>query len=471
MKHLEVVSIGSNKGAPRIWIEGRKALAGGFTPGSRYTAKIDPEKCLLTLEQFDQGMRIVSRKTKGDKEFPVIDLNSHELLSIFAGLDSVRVVVQQNCIRILPVASELRARRRLQRLRERIQTKEPLSFGSAASGIGILDMAAHEGFAMAGVDGSLKLAVEIRDDCMEHAAAVNPVYSADTVTVTMPMQEFVFDNWAINQVGEQDVFCIGIPCSGASVAGRSRRGLEHPESHPDVGHMVVPFLAMVAKLNPVAVCLECVIPYRSTASMAIIRSMLRDLGYSVHETELEASNWNMIEHRSRFCMVAVTEGIQFSFDSLKKPEPQQRQFGEIMDNVDPAHSTWGRIDYIWSKLQRDQSAGKGFAPTVVDASSTRLPVLNKTLHKRQSTGTYIQHPTDPELYRIPTVAEHARCKGVPESLVQGTTQTFGHEILGQAISVPPFVAVFELLARSLKAFGESKEAIARVVSHASAVAA
>lgn len=86
MKHLEVVSIGSNKGAPRIWIEGRKALAGGFTPGSRYTAKVDPEKCLLTLEQCDQGMRIVSKKTKGDKEFPVIDLNSQQLLSIFDGL-------------------------------------------------------------------------------------------------------------------------------------------------------------------------------------------------------------------------------------------------------------------------------------------------------------------------------------------------------------------------------------------------
>lgn len=41
------------------------------------------------------------------------------------------------------------------------------------------------------------------------------------------------------------------------------------------------------------------------------------------------------------------------------------------------------------------------------------------------------------------VAEHARCKGVDETLVEGTTQTFGHEALGQSISVPPFVSVFE----------------------------
>jgi len=471
MKHLEVVSIGSNKGAPRIWIEGRKALAGGFTPGSRYTAKVDPEKCLLTLEQCDQGMRIVSKKTKGDKEFPVIDLNSQQLLSIFDGLDSVRVVIQQNRICILPIASELRARRRLHRLRDRVQKHEPLEFASAASGIGILDMAAHEGFALAGLETKLKLAVEIRDDCMEHAAEVNPVYSAETVTVTMPMQEFAFDNWAVSQVGEHDVLCIGVPCSGASIAGRSKRGLEHPESHPDVGHMIVPVLALVARLNPVAFCVECVIPYRQTASMAVMRSMLRDLGYTVHETELHASEWSMLEHRNRFCMVAVTNGIEFSFDDIKKPELRQRRFGEIMDEVDPNHSTWGKIDYIWAKYRRDLEAGKGFAPTVVDADTEKLPVLNKTLHKRQSTGTYIQHPLDPELFRIPTIREHARAKGVPEVLVQGTTQTFGHEILGQAISVPPFVAVFELLAKALRAYGESSKEVTQAITRGNAVAA
>jgi len=170
-------------------------------------------------------------------------------------------------------------------------------------------------------------------------------------------------------------------------------------------------------------------------------------------------------------MVAVTNGIQFSFDELQRPEPVARRFGDAMDLVDPAHSTWGRIDYLWNKLARDQQAGKGFSPTVVDADSTRVPTLNKTLHKRQSTGTFIQHPTDPELYRIPTVMEHARCKGVSEALVQGTTQTFGHEVLGQAISVPPFVAVFELLAKALKAYGMTGDEIRPVVSRGVAVAA
>jgi DNA (cytosine-5)-methyltransferase 1 len=187
--------------------------------------------------------------------------------------------------------------------------------------------------------------------------------------------------------------------------------------------------------------------------MSILRSSLRDLGYDVHEMEVNSADWNMLEHRTRMVMVAVTRGIDFSFDALQRPDPAVHTFGEIMDVVDPAHSTWGNIDYLWGKLERDKADGKGFAPTVVDASSTRLPVLNKSLHKRQSTGTFIRHPTNPSLYRIPTVNEHARAKGIPASLVEGTTQTLGHESLGQSISMPPFVAVFEALGKALRAYG------------------
>lgn len=471
MKHLEIVGIGTNKGAPRVYIEGRKAAAGGFLPGVRYNAKVDADKCLLTLEKSAEGMRIVSRKVKGEKELPVLDLNSHELLSIFAGLDSVRVVIKQDQIHILPVASEIRARRRLQRLREKVQKNEPLSFASLASGIGFLDMAAHEGFGLAGIDTQLGVAMEIRNDCMEHAVERNPLYSEKTITITAPMQEIAFDPWVMSQIPELDVLTIGMPCSGSSVAGRAKRGLEHPESHPEVGHMLIPFLALMAKLNPVAAVLECVIPFRNTASMAIIRNQLRDLGYSCHETVLEAKEWNLIEHRVRFCLVAVTNGIEFSFEGLNKPELATHTFGEIMDEVDPEHSTWGRIDYLFTKLERDKAAGKGFAPTIIDANSTRLPVLNKTLAKRQSTGAYVEHPSKPGFFRIPTVAEHARAKGQPEYMIAGTSQSFGHETLGQAISGPPFVAVFERLAQCLMAFGKGTTHIKQSVTRSLAIAA
>ena len=460
MKHIEIATIGHNKGAPRVWIEGRKAAVGGFMPGTRYRAKADPEKSLLTLEVADDGMRIVSRKMRGERELPVLDLNSHELLAMFDGLEAVRVVVQKNRIQILPVASEIRAKRRLQRLKDVMQANEPITIGSTASGIGVLDLAAHEGLALAGVESTLAFSNEIRDDCAEHAMERNPAYGPDTVTLTMPLQELAFDSWAMSQLPETTLYIGGLPCSGASVAGRAKRGLSHPEEHPEVGHLVVGFLAMIAKVNPAVVVLENVVPYRASASMSILRNQLRDLGYVVHEAELDAADWNMLEGRKRLAMVAVTKGIEFSFDDLERPEPCQHTFGEIMEDVDPTHSTWGNIDYLWAKKERDSADGKGFAPTVIDATSTKVPTQTKNLAKRQSTGTFIQHPTDPNLYRIPTVGEHAALKGVPRLLVEGTTQTFGHEALGQSISMPPFMNVFKALGRSLRAYAQKREAVA-----------
>lgn len=449
MKHFEIRKVGQHRGAPRVWLQGSQPAKGGFLPGQRYNAKVDAEKSLLVLEIAEDGTRVVSSKTCNTKEIPVLDINSRDLLSVFEGIESVRIVIKAGRIFILPVASELRAKRRLARLKEKMASGQPISIGSLSTGIGILDHAAHEGLALAGVESQLAFANEIRDDCMNHAIERNPTFSDETITITAPMQELAFDSYAMDQLPETDAIVIGIPCSGASVAGRTKRGLTHPEDHPEVGHLVVSFLAILAKVNPAVAVLECVVPYRSSASMSIIRNQLRDLGYDVIETELAAEDWSMLEHRRRFCMVAVTRGIPFSFDALEKPAPIERRFGEIMDNVDPDHSTWGDISYLWAKQERDRAAGKGFAPTVVNAESTRLPVLNKSLHKRQSTGTFIQHPTNPNLYRIPTVSEHARAKGIAEFLVENTTQTFGHEVCGQAISVPPFVSVFKLLGEYL----------------------
>lgn len=454
MKELKIAKLGEHRGSPRLWLQGSTVARAGFAPGTRFEIEAHPKRPLLTLKKAEGGMRIVSQQVRGAKTIPVIDINSKDVLAAFSALSSVRVVVENDMIHILPVASELRARQRLQRLAEHLQDGEPISIGSTSSGIGVLDLAAHEGLAAEGLPSQLRLANEIREDCMEHARDKNPAYTDQTLLVTAPMQELAFDRWAMDKLPEVDLFVAGIPCSGASVAGRTKRGLEHPESHPDVGHLVVAFLALVARTNPAVVVLENVPLYRSTASMAILRNQLRDLGYEVHETELDAADWSMLEHRRRMCMVAVTKGMAFSFDDLQIPARVERHFGEVMDQVADDASTWGNIDYLFAKRERDKAAGKGFKPNVIGPDSNKVPTLNKTLHKRQSTGTFIQHPSDDTLYRIPTVREHARCKGIPEVLVEDTTQTFGHEVCGQAISVPPFVSVFRLIARAIKAFGQ-----------------
>ncbi|WP_230947592.1 DNA cytosine methyltransferase [Burkholderia territorii] len=454
LQGMEIRKLGLNRGTPRLWIQGAQATKGGFEPGVAYTPRIDRDRCMLILEARPEGKRVVSRKIVRQREVPVIDIESEDLLGMFVrlGLTAVRVVVQLKRIFILPVSSELRARERLMRLKSKLSKGEPLLVGSLSSGIGILDRAAHVGLAEAGIPSRLAFANEIREDCVDHAFRHNPVYDATTVLLTAPMQEVVFDDWVMSKLPKLEGVVIGIPCSGASNAGRTKRKLDLPECHPDVGHLVVPFLAAVAKTSPCWVAIECVPGWLATGSAAIARSMLRDLGYDVHETVLNAADWNMLEHRERMCMVAVTKGIDFTFDLVERPEPRPRHFGEIMDDVPPDDSCWSELTYLKAKQERDAAAGKGFRMTIVDPQSPKVPTLNKTLAKRQSTGTFIQHPNDPKLLRIPTVAEHARAKGIWGDMVEEVTQTFGHEVCGQAVSVPPFTAVFKALGKALQAF-------------------
>lgn len=457
LRSVEVRKLGEHRGKPRLWIDGSQAEKGGFLPGVSYTTKVDSERCMLILEAVENGERVVSRKTVREREIPVIDINTTDLLGIFVkmGLSAVRIVVQFQRIFVLPVASELRAKERIERLKAKLESDEPLLMGSFSTGVGILDRAAHEGLEQAGIRSRLAFANEISPDYMQHGVQRNPVFDESTVLLTAPMQEVVFDDWTMSQIPKVEGFSIGIPCSGASNAGRTKLKLDHPEAHPEVGHLVVPFLAAVAKTSPCFVVIECVPNWLQSASAAIARSMLRDLGYTVHETVLKAAEWNMLEHRERMCIVAVTQGLEFSFEFVERPEPRSRQLGEIMDNVALDDKCWSAMTYLKDKQERDEAAGKGFKMTVVDPTSVKVPTLNKTLHKRQSTGTFFQHPENGDLLRIPTVREHARCKGVWEDLVEGTTQTFGHEVLGQAVSVLPFVSVFHAIGKALRSFRQA----------------
>lgn len=458
LETMEIRTLGERRGNPRLWIDGDQAMRGGFAPGVEFNPKVDKERCMLTLEVVTSGgERVVSKKIVRDREIPVIDINNSDLLGMFVklGLTAVRIVVKYHRIFILPIASELRAMERLERLKAKLDAGEPLLIGSFSAGIGILDRAAHEGLEAACVASRLAVANEIRADCMAHAVERNPVYDAKTILLTAPMQEVVFDSWLMSQLPKLDGIVIGIPCSGASSAGRSKLKLTHPEDHPDVGHLVVPFLAAVAQTSPAFVVIECVPNWLKTASASISRSMLRDLGYVVHETVLNAADFNMLEHRQRMAMVAVTNPLSFDFDMVEVPVPQEHCFAEIMDDVPLDDKSWSRLDYLKEKEIRDKAANKGFSMTVIDGTATKLPTLNKTLAKRQSTGTFIQHPIDPDLLRIPTVAEHGRAKGIWTEMVDGTTQTFGHEVCGQAISVPPWIAVFKAIGKTLISFKES----------------
>lgn len=451
-----VKKVGQNRGKPRIWLEGTQTERAGFKPGQRFDITVDGRT--VVLQANPDGSRVVSSKRIGERDNPVIDINSEKLLAVFDGMAAIRVVVKKDQIYLLPLASELKKQERFLRLKESLEKEEPLMMGSLSHGGGVLSHAIHTGLQQAGIKSQLAFANEIRPELLEHAAEHNDIWSDETKVLAAPMQELAFDDRGLAHIPKLHGLEIALPCSGASRAGRSKRGLEHPEAHPDVGHLVVSALVIINKTNPAVVLLENVPEYAVSASADILRNQLRDMGYKTHERILNGKEWGTLENRNRWCCVAVTEGLNFDFDQLIPPAPNERRIVDVIDSsIGPDDQNWRTFDYLKTKEIRDAEKGNSFAMQIVSPSDDKVPTLRKGYQKGGSTDPLLQHPDNPDLLRQFTVAEHARIKEVPEHLVHGLSNTVGHELLGQGIVYPPFRDVGAHIGNALNRFAGRPE--------------
>ncbi len=447
-----VYSIGENKGQPRLWMQGNRPASAGFQPHARYAVDVQVTKGMVVLSLSEAGTHTVTPKTtRGGKVVPAIDLNSSKTLGVFKGMNAVRVFMMPNKIFILPLATELRKKERLDRLKSKLEKGEPLVMGSVSHGAGVLSNTLEKGLNAAGIKTHLSFANDISHEMIEHSVEVDDSWNDQTLAVMMPLQEAAYDDYLCQKLGRIDGLSAGLPCSGASVAGRAKRKLAHPEAHPLVGHLVVPFIALIAKTNPSFIELENVGPYQSSSSMDLLRNSLRDLGYVVHETILDASEFNVLEKRKRLCMVAVTEGLDFDFECLQKPEPMTRTLSEIMEDIPDDDPAWGTMPGLVAKQERDKAAGKGFMMQIFGPEDTTVSTMTKDMAKNRSTDPKFRNPRT-GLLRVPKAIEHARCKGIDDKFVASLSETFGHQVVGQAITPPPFFAVGKLLGETLLKF-------------------
>ncbi|MBF0394596.1 MAG: DNA cytosine methyltransferase, partial [Alphaproteobacteria bacterium] len=308
MRHLTYFKLGQHRGAPRIWFEGRRLEDIGAMPGSRFDLRVDPATRSLTIIISESGVRRVSSKPDGR---PCLDINTKALAAVLGPVDRVRATFSPGRIVVTVHPDDAAAAERLERLNRRLNAGHALSVGSLFHGAGILDNALHAGLGVAGVKTALAFAVEVEDRFLQTSLRNNPIWTRDALAVAGSVDEV--DLHALPKV---DILTAGIPCTGASLAGRAKRGLDHAESHPTAGHLFVAFLAIVKATNPGIVLIENVPPYQHTASMEAIRGTLGVLGYDLHETILDAHDLGALEARKRLCAVAVTRGLPFSWEGL-----------------------------------------------------------------------------------------------------------------------------------------------------------
>lgn len=460
MLGTSILKVAEHKGSPRVWIEGINAEKSGFLPATPYTTEKKRDSVILRIIKPTPGelclqearpLHVSKKKLRG-RELPVLDLNSHKILSPVAGAEVVKVVFHNGYIVISRIASQQRAIERLNRLKQKLINKEALAMGGVAAGVGILTDVAHKGLAAAGIETKVRMHNEVRHDLSEIAAQNNPSVSPETVLLNMPLQELAFDDETLKEIGPLEVMELGLPCSGASRGGRSRLKLDMAEQHPHVGHLVVGAIALIAKLNPVCCVLENVPEYEATASAELLRKQLNELGYETQEDILSARDFGGSENRRRWTLVAMTKGIPFDLSALPRSGMPQAPISQYFEPDEVVSGRWSRMEGLKRKQARDIAAGKGFRMQVYTGQERTINTLTKGIAKNRSTDPKIQHAGCPELLRVPTAREHARIKGIDEHIIDGVSETTAHELLGQSLVTHPFLALFEHIGNAIKAW-------------------
>lgn len=84
--------------AVRIWIEGAKLTAAGFTPDTAYVINSRLRADALVLMVDSNGDRRVTKATRNGKARPIIDLHSKDVAAMFPAGTKVRVAYHPNQI-------------------------------------------------------------------------------------------------------------------------------------------------------------------------------------------------------------------------------------------------------------------------------------------------------------------------------------------------------------------------------------
>lgn len=442
--------IGINRGQMRIWMEGRGPARAGFLPGSRFSIRVHDERRAVVIRLDPEGTRVVSRKGQEGSLQPVIDINSTQLLKPFEGQSAVRVMVMEGEIWILPLAFEVKRRERIERMRAEVNAGV-ISTATAFHGAGVMSDAIHEGLRESGLVPNMKWAVEMEESYLDIAFEGSSSWSDETKALALPLQELAFgDDYLLGRLDRVSLFEAGIPCTASSSAGRAKKHLRSPEDDAKAGHLVAALLVLIARSNPFGVLFECVVNYSNSASAAILRTQLTEMGYDLHEMVIEGKDY-ALENRRRWVMVGITSGYAFDLAAFVAPPRAIQCVRDILDPIQDDSEEWSSMAGLKEKEKRDIAAGKGFRMVTYAGDETAVNCVTAGYARRRSTDPKLQHPTKPDLLRQFTVAEHARLKGIPERLLAAAPGvTLGHQILGQSVIWPAFKHAAHFVGQALQ---------------------
>ncbi len=423
-------NLGLKNGKKRLWLDGLRLANIGFVKGAQYLTVYHSDTRQIELILSEQGDRTVSgRKKRGsDTITPIIELCNDTFTRFYHDADRVRATLYTDGRIVIDLHPEDVARfTREERTRDNLRNGL-LHEGSGCTGIGVSTLAIHQGLSENGIDSVVDWVIDAEGKYLQVAIDNNPAITDDT-----QIFEGYLEDVQPEQLSVVDILSISLPCTGHSQSGKSKNKIKHAEQHDDAATSVFGFMNIRRAVNPSIIISENVVPAKDSATYILIKKELERTGYNISEFILDGDDAGTIENRKRYWFVAVSKGLgDFDLMQLPRFQRQHQKLGDVMENDDEITSTWNAYPYLFEKQKRDKAAGKGFAMQIVNSESTTLGTIGRHYNKVRSTEPLIKHSSEP-LYRLLTPLEHARVKGIPESLVVGISNTTAHQGLGQSV--------------------------------------
>lgn len=446
--------VSESRSVPRIWLEGQRLAHAGVEIGVQYVLSVSSKLKRIELRPAPQGFAgktiIVSKRTRNERVYPLIELRDVIITELFNIGTKLRVAVQNGRIIISPSHIAMRVQERVTRFLDKLKSNEPLHVISLFHGGGVLDAALHEGMQRSKLASYVKVGVELEGDYIDASLKNNPeLWRDDSIVINGDIRDV---NILGSGIPQADVLVGGVPCTGASRAGKSKNKLSCAEEHSTAGSLFHDYLNWVKVTNPCVVILENVVEYMTEAAMTVIRSVLSHLGYQLSETVLDGPSMGSLEKRKRLCLVATTPGVcgPVDFEQLVPVRQKEEKLADVLEVIPVDSDRWKPYDYLADKEVRDKASGKGFMRQLLTGEEDGCGTIGRGYAKARSTEPFIVASHDPSLSRLMTEYEHARVKTIPVRLIEGLSATTAHEVLGQSVIYCAFVAVGELIGKTVK---------------------
>lgn len=411
--------LGEHRGNKRLWLESKRFESTGFSAGAPIRVTIKKE--FMEIVPVEEGERsISSRRNK-----PVLDINNKMLSEAFKGVERVKVVVKADSIQVVPLKEEKEQLRALAK-----KNKSSYTYFELFAGGGTLHSAFSEHFKSVG-------GLELEDKYLETSFEPN---NPNDFTYCTSIEEADFSLIPKSV----DVLLAGIPCTDYSLSGISKKGKEKSYESGVSGHLTFYVLEAIKTIRPVSVVIEEVPNYGASFSAAMLRSVLRDMGYNITETILDGEQLGAMSRRKRFCMVAsMTEGFTFAL----QPDLPMMTVADILE-VSLEEREWmdendATIATMLRRVKEHEEKGNGFKMGAVSLSDTCVPTITRGYFKRRLTDPILRVGNKFSMF---TKRELARLNGLSEDFILPDAKTTAGEVIGQGV----LPVVFKKVASSLK---------------------